>query len=112
MRIERETSATAHPLPSAPDVSFVVQLLHRLREYGVRLSSILIAVEAHLATQGMTAEAAVRGEHQRQAANHVSVANAVTSLRLCSAIDWRQAIESVSLVEQVLQRDPAGAYGR
>src|SRR4029077_8361100 len=53
-----------------------------------------------------------RGEQQHQAANHVSVANAVTSLRLCSAIDWRQEFESVSLVEQVLQRDPAGAYGR
>ena len=42
----------------------------------------------------------------------MSVANAITSLRLCSAIDWRQYVESVSLVEQVLQRDPAGAYGR
>ena len=59
-----------------------------------------------------TAEAAIRGEHQRQAADQVSVANAITGLRLCSAIDWRQYVESVSLVEQVLQRDPAGAYGR
>ena len=42
----------------------------------------------------------------------MSVANAITSLRLCSALDWRQYVESVSLVEQVLQRDPAGAYGR
>src|SRR6185295_889814 len=58
------------------------------------------------------AEAAIRGEHQRQAADQVSVANAITSLRLCSAIDWREYVESVSLVEQVLQRDPAGAYGR
>src|SRR5207247_5608003 len=38
--------------------------------------------------------------------------NAITSLRLCSAIDWREYVESVSLVEQVLHRDPAGAYGR
>ena len=36
----------------------------------------------------------------------------ITSLRLCSTLDWRQYFESVSLVEQVLQRDPAGAYGR
>ena len=42
----------------------------------------------------------------------MSVANAITSLRLCSVLDWRQYVESVSLVEQVLQRDPAGAYGR
>ena len=33
---------------------------------------------------------AIRSEHQRQAAAQVSVANAITSLRLCSALDWRQ----------------------
>src|SRR6202011_6079380 len=88
------------------------QLLHRVREYGLRLSSIRTAVEEHLASQETTAEAAIRGEHQRQAADQVSGANAITSLRLCSALDWRQYVESVSLVEHVLQRDPAGAYGR
>ena len=40
------------------------------------------------------------------------MANAITSLRLCSALDWRQYVESVSLVEHALQRDPAGAYAR
>src|SRR5207253_3917924 len=99
-------------LPSALGVASVVQLLHRVREYGLQLSSIRTAVEDHLASQDTTAEAAIRGEHQRQAADQVSVANAITSLRLCGALDWRQYVESVSLVEQVLQRDPAGAYGR
>ncbi|MBS1108832.1 MAG: glycosyltransferase 36, partial [Anaeromyxobacteraceae bacterium] len=41
-----------------------------------------------------------------------SVANAITSLRLCAEIDWPQFVESVSLVERVLQRDPAGVHGR
>ena len=60
----------------------------------------------------MTAEEAVRGEHQRQGVTQVSVANAITSLRLCSEIDWREYVESVSLVEHALRRDPAGVYGR
>ena len=111
-RIEREAGDAARPLPSALDITSVVQLLHRVREYGLQLSSIRTAVEEHLASQETTAEAAIRGEHQHQAANQVSVANAIASLRLCSALDWRQYVESVSLVEQVLQRDPAGAYGR
>ena len=111
-RIEREGGDTIRPLPSGVDIAFVVQLLHRVREYGLRLSSIRAAVEEHLASQETTAEAAIRGEHQRQAAAQVSVANAITTLRLCSVLDWRQYFESVSLVEQVLQRDPAGAYGR
>ena len=76
------------------------------------MSAIQTAIEAQLTVQGTTAEAVIRDEHQRQAAAQVSVANAITSLRLCSALDWRQYVESVSLVEHVLQRDPAGAYGR
>src|SRR5437870_562799 len=40
------------------------------------------------------------------------MANAVTSLRLCATLDWQQCVEAVSLVERVLQRDPAGAYAR
>src|SRR5882762_9396848 len=111
-RIEGEAGDPARPLPPALDIASVVQLLHRVREYGLRLSSILTAVEEHLASNETTAEAAIRGEHQRQAADQVSVANAINSLRLCSTLDWRQYVESVSLVEQVLQRDPAGAYGR
>jgi cyclic beta-1,2-glucan synthetase len=111
-RIERDGRDAARPLPSAFDVASVVQLLHRIREYGLRLSSIRTAVEEHLAAHATTAEAAIRSEHQRQAADQVSVANAITSLRFCSALDWREYFESVSLVEQVLQRDPSGAYGR
>ena len=58
--------------------------------------------------QQMTSEDAIRSEHQRQAAAQVSVANVITSLRLCSTLDWSQYFEAVSLVERVLQRDPAG----
>jgi cyclic beta-1,2-glucan synthetase len=99
-------------LPAFPQAAFVVQLLHRVREYGLRFSPIRATVEAHLAATQTTAEDAVRGEHQRQGVAQVSVANAVTSLRLCATLDWQQYVEAVSLVEQVLQRDPAGAYGR
>jgi cyclic beta-1,2-glucan glucanotransferase len=110
-RTEGEAADSAPPLPPALDITFIVQLLHRVREYG-RMSSIRTVVEEHLASQDTTAESAIRQEHQHQAANQVSVANAINSLRLCSSLDWRQYVESVSLVEQVLQRDPAGAYGR
>jgi cyclic beta-1,2-glucan synthetase len=113
-RIEQADGAAREvpALPTTLGVASVVQLLHRVREYGLRLSSIRTAVENHLASRDTTAEAAIRGEHQRQAADHVSVANTITSLRLCSALDWRQYVEAVSLVEHALQRDPAGAYSR
>ena len=42
----------------------------------------------------------------------VHVANLIGSLRLIGTFDWSEFFESVSLVEQVLQRDPAGVYAR
>ncbi len=100
------------PLPRALHPALVVQLLQRVREYGPRLSAVWSGIEAHLAAQRTTAEEAIRGEHQREAAAQVSVANVVTSLRLCSTLDWTRFVETVSLVERVLQRDPAGVHGR
>ena len=107
--------ADATRLPALPDVmetAAVVRLLQRMREYGPLVSPVRAAVEERLAAQGMTAEDAIRTEHQRQAAAQVSVANAITSLRLCATLDWTDYVESVSLIEQVLLRDPAGVYGR
>jgi cyclic beta-1,2-glucan synthetase len=103
------------PLASLPEVletAYVVRLLQRMREYGPLVSPVRAAVEERLAAQGMTAEDAIRTEYQVQAAGQVSVANAITSLRLCDTLDWTLYFEHVSLVEQVLQRDPAGVYGK
>jgi len=99
-------------LPGVLETAYVVRLLQRMREYGPLVSPVRAAVEERLAAQSMTPEDAIRTEHQAQAAGQVSVANAITSLRLCSTLDWMLYFEHVSLVEQVLQRDPAGVYGR
>jgi cyclic beta-1,2-glucan synthetase len=109
-RIDESGHGELPPLPEVLHTAFVVQLLQRIREYGPRLAAVRAAVDEHLARNQMTSEDAIRGEHQGQAAAQVSVANVVTSLRLCATLDWSQYFESVSLVERVLQRDPAGVY--
>ena len=111
-RIDAAGHGRPPPLPPEIHSAFVVQLLQRVREYGLRLAAVRAAVDEHLVAQQTAAEEAIRSEHQRQAAAQVSVANVITSLRLCSTLDWSQYFESVSLVEHVLQRDPAGVYGR
>jgi cyclic beta-1,2-glucan synthetase len=111
-RIDASGKGHAPALPRVLHTAHVVQLLQRVREYGPRLSAVRRGLDAHLAAGAMTPEAAVRSEHQREAAAQVSVANVVTSLRLCSQLDWSTFVESVSLVERVLQRDPAGVHGR
>ena len=65
-----------------------------------------------LAERGQTIEGAIGAEGQHQAAEQAGMANLIGSLRLISTFDWSEFFESVSLVEQVLQRDPAGVYGR
>jgi cyclic beta-1,2-glucan synthetase len=111
-RIDAAGKGSPPPLPPALPPAFVVQLLQRGREYGPRLSAVRSALDAHLATHRTTAEEAIRGEHQREAATQVSVANVITSLRLCSTLDWAEFVERVSLVERVLQRDPSGVHVR
>ena len=100
------------PLPVGSAPAFLVQLLQGVRTLGLGLSDMRAAVDDDLASRHTTAEEAVRAEHQRQGVAQVSVANAVTSLRLCATLDWQEYVESVSLVEHALRRDPSGAYAR
>src|SRR3972149_2236796 len=109
-RIEAAGEGRPPPFPVVLHPAFVLQLLQRMREYGPRLSAVRAAVGKHLATEQMTPEDAIRSEHQRQAAAQVSIANAITSLRMCATLDWSEYVESVSLVERGLDRDPAGVY--
>ena len=99
-------------IPEDAHDAYLMQMLHRAREYDVRRSPLRAALESHLASRGLMAEDIVRAEQQRQAASQASVANAITSLRLCTTIDWREYVEAVSLVENVLRRDPSGTYAR
>ncbi|HEX9800555.1 MAG TPA: glucoamylase family protein [Thermoanaerobaculia bacterium] len=96
------------PLPSA----FVAQLGQRMREFDARIAPLALAVEQALAARGATPEDAVRSENQRHATDQVSIGNTVTSLRFCSTLDWSRFVEQISAVEEVLRRDPAGAYPR
>ncbi len=111
-RIDAAGKALPPPLPRTLPAALVVQLLQRVREYGPRLAAVRAGLEAHLARLQTSAEDAIRGEHQREAATQVSIANVITSLRLCSTLDWSEYVEAVSLLERVLQRDPAGVHGR
>jgi cyclic beta-1,2-glucan synthetase len=92
--------------------AFVTRLLQRSRALGAMASRLHHQLEHALTARGQTIEDAIRAEGQHQAAEHATVANLITSLRLVGTFDWSEFFESVSLVEQVLQRDPAGVYGR
>lgn len=90
--------------------SFVAELARRLQGQGLALALPLTWIEQRLTESSMTIEQLVMAETQQQAADQVSVSNSIGSLRFLSAMDWREFVEQLSVVEVILKDDPAGVY--
>jgi cyclic beta-1,2-glucan synthetase len=101
-----------HRFPRDVHPAFVTRLLRRSREYGAGAAALRQALDAALAARGHTLEDAIRSEGRHQAAEQATMASLIGSLRLIGTFDWSEFFENVSLVEQVLRRDPAGVYSR
>jgi cyclic beta-1,2-glucan synthetase len=83
--------------------AFVVQLVLRLRDQDPNTTPARQWLEAHLDSQGTTADELVHDEHQRQGTSNVTVRNIITSMRLLSDVDWPEFFESVSLIDELLR---------
>jgi cyclic beta-1,2-glucan synthetase len=94
------------------DSSFVAEFARRLQGQSTALALPLTWIEQRLSESGLTIEQLVRSENQQKAANQVSISNSIGSLRFLGAMDWREFVETMSAVDQVLREDPGGAYGR
>ena len=99
--------ARSHP----PMVSaFVAELTRRLQSQKAILALPLTWISQRLSESGMTIEQLVMLETQRQAADQVSISNSIGSIRLLSAMDWHEFVESLSVVERILRTDPTAVY--
>jgi cyclic beta-1,2-glucan synthetase len=85
------------------NMAFVVQLVQRLRDQDPDVTPSLVWLEERIGAQGLTVDAAVRDEHQRQGASNVTVRNIITSMRLIAELEWSDFFESVSLVDETLR---------
>jgi cyclic beta-1,2-glucan synthetase len=90
--------------------SFVAELVRRLQGQSAALALPLTWIEQWLGESGQTIEQLVQGENQQQAADQVSISNSIGSLRYLSAMDWREFVETMSVVEKALRDDPSGTY--
>ena len=95
------------PLSSA----FVAELARRLQGQNPALALPLTWIEQRLSEQSLTIAQMVQLEGQRQAAEQVSISNSIGSLRFLEAMDWREFVETMSVVEHALHDDPADVYG-
>ena len=91
--------------------AFVSELARRLQGQGPAATLLLTWIEHRLAESNQTIDQMVQLGNQQQAADQVSVSNSINSLRTLGAIDWREFIESISVVEQTMRNDPARIYG-
>ena len=100
--------ATADMARSNPPMasSFVAELARRLQGQGAALALPLTWIEQRLAELDLTIEQLVQSQTQEQAADQVSMANSIGSLRFLGAMDWREFVEAMSVVEQTLRAGP------
>ncbi len=101
--------ARSNPPMTTP---FISELARRLQGQGPALALPLTWIEQRLAESNQTIDQMVQLGNQQQAADQVSISNSINTLRTLSAIDWREFVETISIVEQTLREDPEGVYSR
>ncbi len=92
------------------DSSYVAELTRRLQGKGSSLALPLSWIEQRLSENGQTSVELVYRENQKQAAAQMSISNSINGLRFLNTTDWRDFVESVSVVEQILREDIDGVY--
>jgi cellobiose phosphorylase len=91
--------------------AFVAELARLLQGHSAALALPLTWIEQRLAESGDTIEQLVQAEAQEQAGEQVSIGNTIGSLRFLGSMDWREFVETMSVVEKKLREDPGGLYG-
>jgi len=90
--------------------SFVAEIAHHLQGQSPALALPLTWIEQRLSEYGQTIKALVHLETQQQAADQVSMSNSIGSLRFLGSMDWREFVETMSVVDQILREDPGDVY--
>ena len=96
------------PLHDSP--VFLLRLAQRLQGAEIAAEVVNSWLVGRLSALSINLEREGILHQRRQAADQVSIANAIGSVRLIDALDWNDFFEDVSHVERTLRMDPVGAY--
>lgn len=91
---------------------FVEEFYERLQARGPAMAFVQTWVEQKLLEQGVTATQLSEAAGRTAATNQISIANSIGSLRFIGAMNWRDYVESLSVVEQTLREDPTGMHAK
>ena len=89
---------------------FVEEFYARLQGQGPAIAFVQTWVEQKLIEQGFSATQLSAAAARTAATNQISIANSIGSLRFIGTMEWRDYVESLSVVEQTLREDPAGMH--
>lgn len=89
---------------------FVTELFTQLQGQHTSLAPVLHWLEGQVADAGQVMDQVIQAESNEEAADHVSIGNAITSQRSLESFDWKDFVEQQSIVEATLHADPAGVY--
>lgn len=89
---------------------FTERLLKLLRDNGIDTENVYKWIEENLELQETNIDKIISLEHQKQAGYQFSMGNSVNSIREVEALNWRKSFEELSIVENILKKDPAGIY--
>ena len=92
--------------------AFVAEFTEQLARQNPNLHLARTWMEQHLTQRGQSVESLCIQENQQQSANQMSVSHCIASLRFLSTTDWKEFVETLSAVEEILRGDPAGIYRR
>ena len=106
-RLPAMLAAMSEAIPS-PSAHFVAELIGNLYDEEAALRLARAWLETRFPAP---LEEVIRQDQRSEAADHVSLANAISSLRLLSQMDWRVLFEDVSHLEAILWTDPSLVYG-
>jgi cyclic beta-1,2-glucan synthetase len=90
--------------------SFVAEFVRRAQGQGAAFNVALSYIEHRLSESARALQQLVQQEGREQAANQVSVAASIGSLRFLGSVDWCEFVEGLSAVEKELRKDPAQVY--
>jgi cellobiose phosphorylase len=89
---------------------FVEEFYARLQAQGPAMAFVQTWLEQKLLEQGVSATQLSSAAARTAATNQISIANSISSLRFIGTVDWRDFVESLSIVEQTLREDPTGMH--
>ena len=97
----------ADPPMRAP---FIAEFVANVEGESPALGLVINWIEQKLSERGQTIELIQQAESREEAADQVSIGSSITSLRRIGAVTWREFVESLSVTEAALRRDPLGVH--